>query len=302
MRGRRLLLIAAAAAGCGGATPGSGATAWLRASGGQLVAGELAAESGVSGPTVDGISSRNTLVFPGAQGRTLGGSISGTATGVLIGLSGDSAHWILPAGVEDTQTAGDFTFGTQLSFSPEIPLGDRPLVLRAVDASGQVGPAQVLPLKVQPLVPAGTLVVTLAWDSESDLDLHVTVPNPDGAPFDVWSKAPLALQPPADAPLTPDQVKAAGLLDFDSNSQCLIDGRRQENLVFAQPPPAGTYEVRVDAFSMCGQPTARWQALAVTDGDVDHPVGQAFGQASDLDTRGKHAAGAGRLAFTFSIP
>ena len=79
----------------------------------------------------------------------------------------------------------------------------------------------------------------------------------------------------------------------------VIDGRRQEDVVFTQGPPPGDYTVRVDAFSLCGQPDAQWQATAtLADGTV---AGTARWEAVDADTRGPHAAGAGRTAFTFTI-
>jgi hypothetical protein len=173
-----------------------------------------------------------------------------------------------------------------------------------------MGVSRVLSLKVQSQVPTGALVVTLTWDTESDLDLHVTVPNATdpSMPVIVWAKAPLALPPvgSSDPAYTAAQVAAAGSLDIDSNAQCVIDGRRQEDLIFpvapAPPPPAGTYEVRVDAMSMCGQGVAHWHAIAVVDNDVEHPVGEAFGQLTDLDASRPHVATSGILAFTFSMP
>ena len=116
---------------------------------------------------------------------------------------------------------------------------------------------------------------------------------------EVWAKAPLALPPSALGYDKNDPaVRGVGHLDADSNSNCVIDGRRQENIVFGNPPPAGQYIVRVDAFSMCGQASAQWK-VTVTDafGNVVNP---ATWQATDADTRGEHGIGAGRLAVDFS--
>ena len=64
--------------------------------------------------------------------------------------------------------------------------------------------------------------------------------------------------------------------------------------------PSGTYEVRVDATSLCGQVTARWHAYAITSsGEV---LGEAYGQATDIDTQGSHGPATGTLAFTFMVP
>jgi hypothetical protein len=294
-----------AAAGCGGASPASGLTAFLRASNAQYVPGTLDAVTAVAGPKVDSVRTNSSTAFPGEQGRAIAGSLSGTATAVLVGLAADSGYWVIPAGIMDTETPGDFAFQTTLSFSPELPVGDATLIFRATDGEGQVGPANLLPLLVSAPAPSGALVVSLEWDTESDLDLHVLIPNVNdpNAPYEVWARNPVALPPrgPSDPPTTAADVDAAGHLDFDSNAACVIDGRRQENLVFANPPPPGAYEVRVDTSSLCGQATARWHALAVAGGG-NATLGEAFGQVTDAATSGSHIASSGLLAFTFSIP
>lgn len=298
-----LLLVAAAALGCGGADPSSGQTAFLGAAGAQFVPGALSVEGGGSAPTVASIRSNNTRVFPGAIGRTVVGSVSPTATAVLIGLDGDSGHWLVPTGVEDLDIPGNYVFQTRLSFSPQTPLGPQTLLFRAVDGSAQVGPAQRLGLMVDSTRPQGALVVTLEWDTEADLDLKLAVPNPDlpGKTFDVWAKQPTALPPrqASDMPPTDEEIAAAGQLDFDSNAQCVIDGRRQEDVVYPNAPTTGTYEVRVDTVSLCAEATARWHAIAQAG---DQILGEAYGQSTASDTRGSHGPRSGTLAFSFSIP
>ena len=63
------------------------------------------------------------------------------------------------------------------------------------------------------------LLIALAWKSATDLDLHVI--DPSGA--EIWS----------DAPTSP----SGGVLDLDSNAQCVIDGHDAENVRYANPPP-----------------------------------------------------------------
>jgi len=297
--------LAVCALGCGGASSDPGLNALMRATGAQYAPGELLEDMGAAGPTVDSISTNSTTVKPGLPARSLTGSASSTATSVLVGLSGDDAHWILPMGIEDSEQVGNYTFQTTLSFSSDLPAGPRNLVFRAVDAGGQVGASRLLPIKVPMFIPSGALVVTLEWDTEADLDLHLSVPNAadPSMPVVVWSRAPLAL--PSDPKPTADAVMTAGQLDGDSNSGCVIDGGRQEDVVFpvapAPAPPAGDYVVRVDAPSLCGQGVARWHALAIVNGDLDNPLGEAFGQASDLDASRPHTASSGVIAFTFSF-
>jgi hypothetical protein len=303
-----LACVCLAAAGCTGASPDDGIGARLRLAGAQYIPGALGSADMGDAPTIQTLSITNTVLFPGAAGVSLGGSAT-AATAMLIGFDGDVGHWVVPTGVEDPENPGAFLFSTSMSVSPEIPLGPQNLFLRGVDAHGNVGPVKTLVIKIQgrALSAAGTppLQVTLTWDTEADLDLKVRVPIPNPVAMksylDVWNKSPVALPPLAAGapPYTADDVAAAGQLDFDSNAQCLIDGRLQEDVVFPQAPPPGTYQVRVDAYSMCGQTAAEWHVYALLDGNM---VAEAYGQAGDVDTQGSHGPGAGTLAFTFTVP
>jgi len=308
-----LLVASGLAPGCSGQAPQSGLTAWLRVSNGQYEPGELSADPGAMEPTVDTITTRNTAVFPGAQGRSLTGSVNGASAAVLIGLEGDSAHWLVPVGVPDLDIKGNFTFSAAVSYSPDLPLGPRALRFRAIDADGNLGPLQSLSLMVGLTSPMGSLVVQLNWDTEADLDLHLRIisPDPNAKPIDVWNRAPLALPPaPAGAPYTRADITAAGRLQADSNGQCIIDGARHEEVVFPTAVPPGTYEVRIDTFSLCSEYTARWHVVAFTNPagtptllqDVEGQAAEAFGQSLDRDTLASHDATSGVLAFTFTEP
>ncbi len=298
------------ATGCGpSASPESGITALLRISGAQFVEGPLAPDTAASGTAViSGVALNNTTIYPGEQSFPLSGTVTGATA--LVGLKNDVGYWIVPAPIPDVSTTGGYTFSTQLTFSPLLPTGAQTLILRGVAPDGSVGPAQLYVLTSQAPVPTGfPLVVTLQWDTESDLDLHVVVPNTIDAsgPIEVWAKHPVAIPPPMLGTfLDPSLAAGAAYLDFDSNANCVIDGRRQENVIvpMGAVPPSGDYTVRVDAFSLCGQPGAQWTATA-TQYDAygnANVITSAQWQATDTDTRGTHGAGSGRLAFNFSIP
>jgi hypothetical protein len=293
----------ALAAGCGGADPQSGVTAWMRIAGAQFAAGELTVDTSGTEPLVRQVALMTNQVAPGEENVPVSGSVE-MGSAVLIGLSGDSGHWIVPTTVTDVSLANNYDFSVQMTFSPLTPVGAHSLVFRPVAADGTLGPTQVYPLAVaETPPPTGQLVFTLEWDTESDMDLHVDVPNPTDptTPIEIWYKAPVGVPIPGvgEPPVTPDQVAAAGYLDFDSNAACVIDGRRQENVIFAMAPPAGQYTVRVDANSLCGQPDAQWQVSA-TDGNGNQ-FQFAQWEATDADTRGTHGVGSGRLAFQFQL-
>jgi hypothetical protein len=310
------LALALAPLGCEGQrTPPSGITAYLRvnAVGVQFAPGELTTDDRAQNPTV-GISSRNTHVFPGAQNRTITGSASSTATAVLLGLQGDSGHWLIPVGgVPDLEVEGNVAMNASISFSPELPVGAQKLIGRAVAANGDVGPAEILALTVDDpnALPMAALIIDLTWDTEADLDLHVHVTpddvgamNPDGTtvkPFDVWEKQPLGMPPGA---ATQAQIDAAGALSFDSNARCIIDGARVERLLYVKPNyPVGTYDVRVDTFSLCGEATARWHVRAYrnTTGTPE-TILESYGQSIDSDTLGSHNAASGLWALSIHSP
>jgi hypothetical protein len=291
-------------AGCGGASPESGVTAWMRIANAQFVPGTLATDTSGTEPLVRQVALMTSQVAPGQENVPVSGSVE-KGSAVLIGLSGDSGYWIVPTTVLDLSLPDNYDFAAQMTFSPLTTVGSHSLIFRPVAADGTQGPAQVYPLAVAVAPPpTGQLVFSLSWDTQSDMDLHVDVPNPADPtkPIEIWYKAAVGvpIPGPGQPPVTPDQVAAAGYLDFDSNAACVIDGRRQENVIFPMAPPAGQYTVRVDANSLCGQAAAQWQVGAFDA--YGNRFQFAQWQAIDSDTRGTHGVGSGRLAFQFQLP
>jgi hypothetical protein len=305
-----MLLPLCAAIGCAGASADNGLTARLRLTNAQFVPGALEASTDATGP-VAMASLGLAKFYPGIQNIPLSGDVE-KGTSVLVGLANDTGHWIVPAPLRDMANlmVEQYTFSARMSLSPETPEGTETLIIRGVDADGNVGPSDMHMLTVAAPAAAAPLVITLEWDTNADLDLHAVVPVDPNFPLppgvdpvasvEVWSKSPLALPPSAlGYDKTDPAVMGVGHLDIDSNSNCVIDGRRVEHITFANPPPAGQYTVRVDAFSMCGQASAQWKVSVFKDG-VEY-LNPATWQATDADTRGNHGIGAGRLAVDFPL-
>jgi hypothetical protein len=187
------------------------------------------------------------------------------------------------------------TFDASLSFSPEVPFGDAQLRVAATNSAG-FGETAALALTADPPVaPDGVLYFVLSWDTESDLDLHVV--DPDGV--EIWARNISSVSTaPGSAP-DPNALATAGVLDVDSNASCVIDGRREEIVSWRKGPPPGRYQVRVDTFSLCGTPGARWQVEARLRGER---IAIAQGTSSELDTRSSHDRGAGVLALDLVVP
>jgi len=318
-------VAALAAGGCNAGVNGrTGLGSLMQATGATLVARTLSSEADptvADGPTVT-ISQFHGLAFAGATNRGLMGSVKagGATTGVqtpgrsvALGLADDNIYWIVPAATANLDVGGgkDLLFSTTLSYASDIGAGRHDMVLRAVMADGRMGPPLIQAVMISDFADVqGALDVRLTWNTNADLDLHVVVPVAPASPPDpkapteieVWVNNPSSLPPrPVFDPYSPEDITNGGLLDFDSNGSCVIDGRRQENVVWGAAPPSGMYTVRVDAVSMCGETFAQWQVDVFLNGNPV-PVYAAYGEAVDSDTRFSHTEGSGVLALQFQIP
>ncbi|MBX6750239.1 MAG: hypothetical protein IRY85_11320 [Micromonosporaceae bacterium] len=102
-----------------------------------------------------------------------------------------------------------------------------------VDAAGKQGPLATQ--TVQALnVGTGAVQVSISWNVDSDVDLHVVDPNGEEVYFGHPESA------------------SGGKLDLDSNPDCDIDGKRNENITWKDTAPPGTYTVRVSLWDACG--------------------------------------------------
>lgn len=281
MRSPGALLFALALAGCGGVPANRGLGAELLVTGAQFNTGAMPAPSG--GPAVVSVDLRSNAAYAGQIEAPLSGSLGPTATAALIGLSGDIGYWTVPAGLPDVSAPSYPTFAVSLSYSASLAAGTYDLVVEAADANGNVGSPDTSTITLtSPSSPSGALVVSLRWDTEADLDLHVLAPGG----IEIWR----------------EDVAPAGsgaYLDFDSNADCMIDGRRLENVIWKDAPPSGHYQVLVDTFSLCAATFANWSVEAKLDGKV---VGSAAGESVVTDTEVPHEGGAGVLALAFDVP
>jgi hypothetical protein len=285
------MLVAAAVASCSnGIQADTGSDAYMQIPGAQFVRGPMAAGS-ASAPAVEQIAILNENIWPGLTDFGIGGAIAPAGTAAAIGLQGDHGYWIVLAGAPNVAAPTFPTFGATAEFSTRIVPGNYTLVVRAVDANGNYGlpKTQLLVGEASPTNPplVGDLVVTLRWDNDANLDLHVV--QPDG--FEVYWNA--------QSSQTEIDGGSYGYVDYDSNANCLIDGLDREDAIWQQKPPPGKYTVRVDAASLCGEPIANWHVQATYRGKQ---IAQASGVATDASTRGSHGVGAGVLALQFTVP
>ena len=297
--------------GCsGGADPGSGREAFFKIQGAQYIPGPIDVDPHDDQPSVLNLNVTTNELFPGVSNKSISGTVGAKSTAVLVGVQGDVGHWVVPVQdiADPSNLCAGFTFSFSGSFGSQTPSSLRTdagilnLAFRATTRDGKVGPSQLQPmLMLEPRI-QGALVISLDWDTQSDLDLHVQLPSDGvdgGAANEIWSRKPSGLVPTAGTIPTVEDGKQAGYLDADSNSMCVIDGRRAENVIFPTTAPPGQYVVRVDTFSLCSEVTARWRLRVFANDGVD-PVFTVFGQSTDIDTRFPHGQGQGVQALVFN--
>ena len=282
----------------------SGLPAVIQVEGGQAIRGSIA-DPPTTGSGSATLTPVTATIFIGGK-KNVGGEVGPNANSVALGVAGDSVYYRVPALEPADVTRPDFfrfrvgiSISTKVMESPLLQASSDgiwilPISTRSIDNDGNFGPLTAYSFYLDPPAIVGTLAVSLEWDSATDLDLHVLVPAIDDAGAsgytEVWSKARSA---------DSKSVPPDGVLDYDSNANCQIDGRYRENVIWTGSPPVGHYIVRVAAASLCGLTSAAWWAYASVPGQSK---GQATGVLTDTAARLGADKGTGITAFEFDFP
>jgi hypothetical protein len=252
---------------------------------------QILAEEPPIPPTFTSLDARPGPIEVGEE-RSLSGRTTSDAVAVAIGFPDlGSGYWVAPTQAADPTNNGELTWGLSFNINPSLSPGLHELLLAAVDAQGRSGNRRAVELCVErevpdngnvcdPTTPPPALVVSLSWDSDADLDLRVVTPG--GKVVD--GKAPSTAVRDADGNIDPT-APGIGQLDLDSNSNCVIDHRRRENLIFQQKPAPGTYLVYANLFDSCGHESVRFQASlhsAVDAEDGTFSVTESYSVAGGL--------------------
>jgi hypothetical protein len=279
-------------AGCDdGVTSDPGLSAALRVDPGQYVKGDMP-EPG-TGPALRNPYAPHDQLLVGSIDEFVAGSADRITTSVAVGRVGDPGYWIVTAGYPTADEPELASFRANLVLARDFPVGPFTLQLSALDRAGDVGPRAYLNLEAVAAESTGVLVVTLRWDNDADLDVHVQTPRG----IDIWSRNINEYDPQTAA--DDETWQNGGLLDIDSNANCQADGHSIERVTWAQTATSGQYTVRVVTASLCGETAAHWSADAVFQGQR---LAAASGTSVGTDTREGDGARAGVVAFSFTVP
>jgi hypothetical protein len=277
MGARVAAAFALAAAGCLVAactgTQVSGATQIdepLRVESGQFIAGALpgvappdaaaaSPDAGVN-PQVTDINVGNTAIAQGEQGLVFSGHTTADAQTVAVRFADmGTGYWVVPVGGLDPSDGNLPTWQLTADFGRDLPPGDHDLVFTAISATGASGTQNDLEVCLDTPVPDNlnvcvprrappAAVLSLSWDTPVDLDLVIRTPS--GAVVGGGNVTGVASADGGGGSSTP---ASDGVVDRESNRNCVIDNIDRQDIVWQTAPPAGTYEVWVDLFNACHQ-------------------------------------------------
>lgn len=281
-----------------GQTAYSGVTEPIQVSGAQFIAGDLPGAAPIDGGgsastdagspplTVETLTATKVSFFiPGSVGVpfTADTTTDTVALGVRLADQG-TGYWVVPATQLPTPPAAGTPAEISIPFSANFNAADTPgftsMRVVAIGSDGNAGTQVNAPLCIESRipdnghacssptkpVPVPAVVITLKWDTNFDVDLNVIVPSG----LVVNPKTQSTTVGPTDggtdaAPQPTSSMYAVGLydgpigvIDRDSIGSCVVDGWREEDLVFQNPPPHGIYDVYANPFASCGQSSVRF--------------------------------------------
>jgi hypothetical protein len=247
--------------------------------------------TGVSGP--DGIpAAYHTGALPAPHGTltatvppdasainggsfTIAVSSGGAIVAIYVNVQGSDGYYTI------TIPSGATLADVLITLAQQLPSAVK-IVFEVADGAGNVS----MPVTVSTMiisVGTGDLQVSVSWNVDNDLDLHVV--DPTGVEIYYGDKDP----------------GGTGVLDLDSNASCSpIDGKNNENVTWATGTAlAGSYIVRVDNYKNCQLAAAHYVVTVQKAGKAAQTFGGDF-LATDLGDSG--GAGDGVMVTTFTYP
>ena len=241
---------------------------------------------------IDADGASSVEIIPGAApSESNGPAVAAVLTGAFItggttqlAIGGDDFDGLILAldgvdGYIEIAYLGERTGAdVALTLYGDIPDSDFELMVAGTQ-NGAVGEYTSIPVEVIEVGSTGPIQVSISWDTDTDVDLHVVDPDGD----EIYYASP--------------ESDTGGELDLDSNAACGIDGINNENITWSDDdsPASGEYIVRVDYWDACDfEGTTSYVVTVRVEGQ---PTRTFTGTLSGEGTQG--GAGAGELVTTF---
>jgi hypothetical protein len=260
-------------------------------------------------PDVTSILSPYSGFTPGEAGRSMTGDVTDNASSVAVRFRDyGTGYWVFLPGPPDTNAPGSLSWSMTFDLAYNVPPGLTSLRFASLDSAGASGSQYDLPVCVDAVIPDNynacnvalappAAVLSLAWDTPVDLDLELQTPsgvliNPK--------------HPTTSASVDGGVEPGDGVLDRDSDANCLPDYVNREDIVWKTAPTPGTYLVYADLFSACGQSSVRFTATLYVAQPVDGGSAlvqrlQVAGELLAIDANGGAGLGLYLESFTFPL-
>lgn len=225
---------------------------------------------------ITGITGNSTVLAGGSNYVTV--ESSPATQQIIVGIEGQQGYYTIP--VESTTPTGRNKTpmdNNSNATSIQLFLGqdlEEDLDISFIAADGdRYGASEVLEVTYMS-AGSGVLQVSLSWDQENDVDLHLIEPNGEKIYYGY------------------DYSDNGGELDVDSNPNCNIDNINNENIFYEDDDDviieAGEYEVLVDLYANCGIAgetnytiTAYYNGAMISPSEGENPHSSQLTQADE---------------------
>lgn len=198
----------------------------------------LPASTGGDAPTVE----MNNTVIPGGSNYVTVSSMVEAAK-ILIGVDGVRGHFEM---VPDNRGMNEIVYDFVMIMNQNLEGDTFNITIGIVDENGDVSEYWTTEMTIH-VVGTGALQVSLSFDNNKDVDLHLFEPN--GYHIFYGNRT----------------SENGGILDLDSNPSCSIDGINNENITYGEDAyvEPGEYTVYVDMWENCDPSVATNFVLSV---------------------------------------
>jgi hypothetical protein len=312
---RAAAFLGFALAGCSSqpALPGIGEPIVVH--GATFIAGPLPGSPPLDGgtpasPAVTTVQSVNNSFVAGQAGASYSGDVTDDASSVAVRFPNyGTGYWVFVPSAPDLSDPGNLTWSMTFDLAADVPPGETTLRFAALDPTGKSGNQTDQQVCVDSAIPDNfnacvlarkppAAVLSLSWDAPVDLDIGLVTPL----------GSVLTPKHPTTKPLGDAGASASdGVLDRDSDANCVPDHVNREDVVWKDTPAAGTYVAYADLFSACGQPAVRftmslWVAEPTDGGQHLVQKQTKSGELVAIQADAGGSLGLYVLNFTFPIP